>query len=87
MFLGQAGMFLSVQARRSSATRSSTSDLTVDVGPNPAVRLFLLQETNNLQKDRASLNVDRDTGSTAHMHTHTRARTHTHTHARMYAHS
>ena len=29
MFLGQAGMFLSVQARRSSATRSSTSDLTV----------------------------------------------------------
>ena len=29
MFLGQAGMFLSFQARRSSATRSSTSDLTV----------------------------------------------------------
>ena len=29
MFLGQAGMFLSLQARRSSATRSSTSDLTV----------------------------------------------------------
>ena len=27
--LGQAGMFLSFQARRSSATRSSTSDLTV----------------------------------------------------------
>ena len=30
MFLGQAGMFLSFQARRSSATRSSTSGLTVD---------------------------------------------------------
>ena len=30
MFLGQAGMFLSFQARRSSATRSSTSDLTVN---------------------------------------------------------
>ena len=29
MFLGQAGTFLSFQARRSSATRSSTSDLTV----------------------------------------------------------
>ena len=29
MFLVQAGMFLSFQARRSSATRSSTSDLTV----------------------------------------------------------
>ena len=29
MFLGQAGIFLSFQARRSSATRSSTSDLTV----------------------------------------------------------
>ena len=29
MFLGQAGMFLSFQDRRSSATRSSTSDLTV----------------------------------------------------------
>ena len=29
MFLGQAGMFLLFQARRSSATRSSTSDLTV----------------------------------------------------------
>ena len=29
MFLGQAGMFLSFQARRPSATRSSTSDLTV----------------------------------------------------------
>ena len=29
MFLGQAGMFLSFQARRSSAMRSSTSDLTV----------------------------------------------------------
>ena len=29
MFLGQTGMFLSFQARRSSATRSSTSDLTV----------------------------------------------------------
>ena len=29
MFLGQAGMFLSFQARRSSAKRSSTSDLTV----------------------------------------------------------
>ena len=29
MFLDQAGMFLSFQARRSSATRSSTSDLTV----------------------------------------------------------
>ena len=29
MFMGQAGMFLSFQARRSSATRSSTSDLTV----------------------------------------------------------
>ena len=28
-FLGQAGMFLSFQAGRSSATRSSTSDLTV----------------------------------------------------------
>ena len=28
-FLGQAGMFLSFQARCSSATRSSTSDLTV----------------------------------------------------------
>ena len=30
MFLGQAGMFLSFQARRSSATRSSTSDVTVE---------------------------------------------------------
>ena len=30
MFLGQAGTFLSFQARRSSAMRSSTSDLTVD---------------------------------------------------------
>ena len=29
MFLGQAGTFLSFQARRSWATRSSTSDLTV----------------------------------------------------------
>ena len=29
MFLGQAGTFLSFQARRSSAKRSSTSDLTV----------------------------------------------------------
>ena len=29
MFLGQGGTFLSFQARRSSATRSSTSDLTV----------------------------------------------------------
>ena len=29
MFLGQAGTFLSFQARRSSAMRSSTSDLTV----------------------------------------------------------
>ena len=29
MFLGQAGTFLSLQARRSSAMRSSTSDLTV----------------------------------------------------------
>ena len=29
MFLGQAGMFLSFQARCSSAMRSSTSDLTV----------------------------------------------------------
>ena len=29
MFLGQAGMFLSFQAKRSSATRFSTSDLTV----------------------------------------------------------
>ena len=29
MFLGQAGMFLSFQAGRSSDTRSSTSDLTV----------------------------------------------------------
>ena len=29
MVLGQAGMFLSFQARRSSATRSSTFDLTV----------------------------------------------------------
>ena len=29
MFLGQAGTFLSFQARRSSATHSSTSDLTV----------------------------------------------------------
>ena len=41
MFLGQAGMFLSFQARRSSATRSSTSDLTVDGVPRlegPAVR-------------------------------------------------
>ena len=31
MFFGQAGMFLSFQARRSSAMRSSTSDLTVVV--------------------------------------------------------
>ena len=31
MFLGQAGMFLSFQPGRSSATRSSTSDLTVGV--------------------------------------------------------
>ena len=29
MFLGQAGLFLSFQAGRSSATHSSTSDLTV----------------------------------------------------------
>ena len=33
MFLGQAGTFLSFQARRSSAKRSSTSDLTVLVQP------------------------------------------------------
>ena len=30
MFLGQAGTFLSFQARRSSAKRSSASDLTVE---------------------------------------------------------
>ena len=29
MFLGQSGMFLSFQARRSSATRSSTSDISL----------------------------------------------------------
>ena len=31
MFFGQAGAFLSFQARRSSAMRSSTSDLTVNI--------------------------------------------------------
>ena len=44
MFLGQAGMFLSFQAKRSSATRSSTSDLTVVIvwwnGPLTLVVIF-----------------------------------------------
>ena len=42
MFLGQAGTFLSFQARRSSATRSSTSDLTATGNGTPCLRLWSL---------------------------------------------
>ena len=59
MFLGQAGMFLSVQARRSSATRSSTSDLTgITIGLKPNFetwraifkRFFFLSESLSKMK-------------------------------------
>ena len=54
MFLGQAGMFLSFQAgrssaTRSSATRSSTSDLTV-ISSNWAVLAKRDREETKVQK-------------------------------------
>ena len=47
MFLGQAGMFLSFQAKRSSAMRYSTSDLTVHLEKSSAAIFFIFKQKHS----------------------------------------